>query len=155
MGKLVNCLLVKYYCFEDYFYCIFENMVNKLLDQNFVLFDVGCGRMMLVLKGYIGKVKKLIGVEFVEFIEVVFGIQLINFDLENILLFDGLVDLIMLCSVFEYFVYFDVVYCEMYWLLWFGGYLVFFIVNFWDYGMFIVKMVLNWYYVGIVKKVEG
>lgn len=155
MGKLANRLLAKYYRSEDHPYRIFENTVDRLLDQDSVLLDAGCGRTMPVLKGYIGKAKKLIGVELVEFTEAVPGIQSINSDLENIPLPDGSVDLIMSRSVFEHLVYPDAVYREMHRLLRPGGHLVFLTANLWDYGTLIAKMVPNRYHAGIVKKVEG
>jgi SAM-dependent methyltransferase len=155
MSKLSEYLLSKYYKSEEHPYRLFKNAVFKTLAPEAVLLDAGCGRTMPVLKEYIGKANRLIGVELVDFTESVEGIESINSDLAHIPLPDASVDIVMSRSVFEHLVDPDSVYREMYRLLKPGGRLIFLTANLWDYATIIAKIVPNRFHGRIVAKVEG
>lgn len=155
MSKLSNYLLLKNYRSEEHPYRIFERTVMNAIGPQSVLLDAGCGRTMPILKGYMGKAGRLIGVELVEFTERIDGIESINSDLAKIPLPDSSVDVIMSRSVFEHLVDPEAVYKEMNRLLRPGGRLIFLTANLWDYGTIIAKMVPNRFHAGIVAKVEG
>lgn len=155
MSKLSKYLLSKYYRSEDHPYRLFEREVMSCLSHELVLLDAGCGRTMPVLKGYIGKASRLIGVELVEFTESIDGIESVNSDLANIPLPDSSVDVIMSRSVFEHLVDPEAVYQEMHRLLRPGGRLIFLTANLWDYATIIAKLVPNRFHGRIVAKVEG
>lgn len=74
MTKLSEKLLHKYYSRSVHPYKIYEKKIDTLLSENSVVLDAGCGRGVPVLKKYIGRAKRLIGVELVDFSEVPPGI---------------------------------------------------------------------------------
>lgn len=155
MSKISRYLLSRYYKSEDHPYRLFEREVMNCLKPELVLLDAGCGRTMPVLKGYIGKARRLIGVELVEFSESIDGIESVNSDLARIPLPDASVDVIMSRSVFEHLVDPSAVYKEMHRLLRPGGQLIFLTANLWDYATVIAKLVPNRFHGRIVAKIEG
>ena len=119
------------------------------------LLDAGCGRTVPVLRKYLGRAGRLIGVELVDFTDVPPGIEAYKADLAHIPLPDACVDVIMSRSVFEHLTDPEAVYREFRRLLRPGGVVIFLTANMWDYGTLVARMVPNRFHAGIVKRVEG
>jgi ubiquinone/menaquinone biosynthesis C-methylase UbiE len=148
-------LLRKYYANSAHPYRIYEQRVDGLLKPGATLLDAGCGRTVPVLKKYLGRAGRLIGVELVEFTDVPTGIETYNADLAKLPLPDACVDLIMSRSVFEHLSDPDSVYREFSRVLRPGGAVVFLTANMWDYGTLVARLVPNRFHAKIVKHVEG
>jgi ubiquinone/menaquinone biosynthesis C-methylase UbiE len=148
-------LLTRYYSSEHHPYRVFERRVDQLLKPTDVLLDAGCGRSAPVLRHYLGRAQRLIGVEVVEFTDVPAGIETHNSDLANLPLGDSSVDLIMSRSVFEHLSDPSSAYKEFARVLRPGGRVVFLTANMWDYGTLVARMVPNRFHARIVERVEG
>lgn len=155
MSTLSETLLRKFYANSPHPYQIYEQRVDHLLTSDAVLLDAGCGRTVPVLKKYLGRARRLIGVELVDFTEVPAGIDTYNADLCAIPLADASVDLIMSRSVFEHLTDPDSVYKEFARILRPGGAVVFLTANMWDYGTLVARLVPNRFHARIVRQVEG
>lgn len=155
MTDLSEKLLKKYYSNNPHPYRIYEQQVNNLLRPSDTLLDAGCGRSAPVLKKYIGRASRLIGVELVDFTEEVSGIETYNADLAKIPLPDSSVDLIMSRSVFEHLTDPESVYIEFSRILRPGGSVIFLTANMWDYGTLVARLIPNRFHAKIVKHVEG
>jgi SAM-dependent methyltransferase len=155
MTALAEKLLHRHYKDEDHPYRVFEQRINRLLDANGTLLDAGCGRTAPVLRKYLGRAKRLIGVELVDFTGVPETIETYNTDLANIPIEDSSVDLIMSRSVFEHLQDPAAVYKEFSRILKPGGKVVFLTANMWDYGTQVARLVPNRFHARIVKNVEG
>jgi SAM-dependent methyltransferase len=155
MRSLSEWLLQKCYRNDQHPYRIFERRVNSLLSADATLLDAGCGRTVPVLRTYLGKAKRLIGVELVEFTDVPPGIETYNADLAKLPLPDACVDVIMSRSVFEHLQDPAAVYSEFARVLRPGGAVVFLTANMWDYGTMVARVVPNMWHARVVKRVEG
>lgn len=155
MTALSDKLLRKNYAKCVHPYKLYEQRVNSLLKPDMTLLDAGCGRTVSVLKNYLGRAGRLIGVELVDFTDVPPGIETYNADLAKLPLSDASVDLIMSRSVFEHLTDPESVYREFSRVLRPGGAVVFLTVNMWDYGTIVARFVPNRFHAGIVKHVEG
>lgn len=156
MTAMSDRLLHRYYGNVAHPYRLFELKVDSLVANGAaVLLDAGCGRTVPVLRKYLGRVKRLIGVELVEFTEVPPGIETYNVNLASLPLPDGCVDLIMSRSVFEHLTDPESVYREFARVLRPGGRVVFLTANMWDYGTLFARLVPNRLHGRIVKAVEG
>lgn len=155
MTALAEKLRLKYYRNEDHPYRQYERRVESLLRPQSVLMDAGCGRTVPVLRSYLGRAARLIGVEIVEFTDVPAGIEAYSADLGQLPLEDVSVDLIMSRSVFEHLSDPESVYREFARILRPGGQVVFLTANMWDYGTLVARLVPNRFHARIVKKVEG
>ncbi len=146
----------RFYDNDAHPYRVFESRVHSLLiDHDATLLDAGSGRTVPVLRRFVGKAKRLIGVELVEFTDVPEGIESYNADLAHIPLPDACVDLIMSRSVFEHLTDPEPVYREFARLLKPGGQVLFLTANSWDYSVLVAKMVPNKHHARVVKLVEG
>lgn len=149
-------LLERWYRDAPHPYRLFERRVDALLGAGgLVLLDAGCGRTVPVLRKFVGRASRLIGVELVEFTDVPQGIETHNADLARLPLADASVDLIMSRSVFEHLVDPESVYREFARVLRPGGRIVFLTANMWDYGTLVARLVPNRLHGRIVKAVEG
>ena len=148
-------LLRKYYVDSPHPYRLFEQHVDSHLKSSGTLLDAGCGRTVPVLKKYLGRAERLIGVELVDFTDIPPGIEAHNADLAKIPLPDACVDLIMSRSVFEHLTDPESVYREFSRILRPGGLVVFLTANMWDYGTLVARLVPNRFHAKIVKHVEG
>ena len=155
MTAMAERLRRKYYANSTHPYRIYEQRVDSLLEPSDTLLDAGCGRTVPVLRKYLGRAERLIGVELVDFSEVPAGIETHNSDLAKLPLADGSVDLIMSRSVFEHLTDPDSVYREFSRILRPGGAVVFLTANMWDYGTLVARLVPNRFHGRIVKHVEG
>lgn len=155
MTALSEKLLHKYYKHNVHPYRRFEQRVDSLLTPGDCLLDAGCGRTVPVLRKFLGKAGRLIGVEMVEFTEVQAGIETYNADVAKLPLPDSSVDLIMSRSVFEHLTDPESVYREFSRVLRPRGTVVFLTANLWDYGTLIARIVPNRFHSKIVKQVEG
>lgn len=137
-------------------YRIFEHRVGTMVQPGkTVLLDAGCGRSVPVLRKYLGKAARLIGVELVDFTDVPSGIETFNANLATLPLPAASVDLIISRSVFEHLTDPDAVYQELARVLRPGGRVLFLTANLWDYGTMVARMVPNRFHARIVKAVEG
>ncbi len=155
MRSLSEWLLRKCYRDDEHPYRIFARRVNALLAADATLLDAGCGRTVPVLRTYLGKAKRLIGVELVDFTDVPPGIETYNADLAKLPLPDACVDVIMSRSVFEHLADPASVYGEFARVLRPGGTVVFLTANMWDYGTMVARIVPNMWHARVVKRVEG
>ena len=155
MNHLSEKLLRKYYGSNKHTYKFYEQKIDSLLTDDAVLMDAGCGRTVPVLRTYLGKAKRLIGVELVEFTDVPTGIETYNANLAKLPLADSTVDLIMSRSVFEHLSDPESVYREFSRVLRPGGAVVFLTANMWDYGTLVARLVPNNYHAKIVRYTEG
>ncbi len=155
MTTLSENLLRKYYANSSHPYRILEERIAALLTPDSVLLDAGCGRTVPVLRKYLGRAKRLIGVELVSFTDVPPGIETYNADLSSIPLPAASVDVILSRSVFEHLTDPESVYREFARLLRPGGAVVFLTANMWDYGTLAARLVPNRFHARIVKEVEG
>jgi SAM-dependent methyltransferase len=155
MSPLAKRLLNRFYRDAVHPYRLFEIEVARHLSPVDVLLDAGCGRTAPVLKKFIGRAGRLVGVELEEFLDVQPPIETFNCDLAHIPLADQSVDLIMSRSVFEHLVDPSSVYREFSRLLRPGGRVVFLTANLWDYGTWVAKAIPNRFHGRIVAIVEG
>lgn len=155
MSALAHRLQKRFYSHLQHPYRIFEQRVDSLITPQTVLMDAGCGRTVPVLRKYLGKAGRLIGIELVPFTDVPPGIEAHNADLGNLPLPPGSVDLIISRSVFEHLTDPETVYREFARVLRPGGRIIFLTANMWDYGTLVARMVPNRFHAAIVKRVEG
>jgi SAM-dependent methyltransferase len=156
MTALSDRLRDRFYDPEAHPYRVFERHVESLVSPaTACLLDAGCGRTVPVLRKYLGQVKRLIGVELVDFTDVPAGIEAYNADLGKLPLDDACVDLIMSRSVFEHLQDPQAVYREFARVLRPGGRAVFLTANLWDYGTTVARLVPNRFHARVVKVVEG
>ena len=155
MTALSERLLARYYANSPHPYKLFERAVEARLSADAVLLDAGAGRTVPVLRKYLGRVRRLIGVELVAFTDVPAGIETYNTDLAHLPLPDGVVDIIISRSVFEHLADPQAVYAEFFRVLRPGGVVIFLTANMWDYGTLIARLVPNRFHARIVAKVEG
>lgn len=155
MSALAHRLRERFYRHDQHPYRIFERRVDEMLTPRSVLLDAGCGRTAPVLRKYLGKAAKLIGIELVPFTDVPPGVEMHNADLGKLPLPSGSVDLIMSRSVFEHLTDPESVYREFARVLRPGGRVIFLTANMWDYGTQMARLVPNRFHAGIVKRVEG
>lgn len=155
MTALSERLLERYYADSAHPYKLFERAVDAHVTPAKVLLDAGCGRSAPVLRKYLGRAGRLVGVELVDFVDVPAGIETHSSDLARLPLADGEVDVIMSRSVFEHLADPAAVYAEFRRVLRPGGVVVFLTANMWDYGTLVARLVPNRYHARIVAKVEG
>jgi SAM-dependent methyltransferase len=157
MTETANRLLAKYYTGVPHPYRLFEQRVQAMIDQGGVdtLLDAGCGRSVPVLRKFLGKTRRLIGVDLVAFTDVPAGIEVHNTDLGKLPLADDCVDLIISRSVFEHLSDPQAVYREFSRVLRPGGQVVFLTANMWDYGTLIARLVPNRLHAKVVRLTEG
>jgi SAM-dependent methyltransferase len=117
--------------------------------------DAGCGRTVPVLRKYIGRASRLIGVELVEFTDVPDGIETLRADLASIPVPSASIDVIMSRSVFEHLEDPAAVYREFARILKPGGRVIFLTANMWDYATLVARVVPNRFHPAIVARVEG
>jgi SAM-dependent methyltransferase len=155
MTDLSENLRRRFYSNRDHPYRTFELKVDSVLTPTDVLVDAGCGRTVPVLRKYLGRAARLIGVEIVKFTDVPDGIETFNADLTSLPLEDNSVGVIMSRSVFEHLSDPQRVYKEFARVLRPGGRIVFLTANMWDYGTLIARLVPNKFHARIVAHVEG
>ena len=155
MSQLAQRLLRHNYAEALHPYRIFEQQIDRLLGASDTLLDAGCGRKLPVLRKYLGRAQRLIGVDLVDFADVPPGICVCNADLSGLPLADASVDLIISRSVFEHLADPDSVYREFRRVLRPGGRLVFLTPNLWDYASLLARLIPNRFHARIVKAVEG
>lgn len=155
MTALADKFQKHFYSKQRHPYWTFEQKVSTLLLPDATLLDAGCGRTLPVLKKYLGRARRLIGVEMVEFTDATPGIETYNADLAHIPLPDASVDVVMSRSVFEHLQDPDAVYREIARILRPGGFVVFLTANMWDYGTMVARLVPNKYHAKVIKAVEG
>lgn len=156
MTTLAQRLRDRYYDPQQHPYRVMERRVDGLIrPDTHTLLDAGCGRTAPVLRKFIGRVPRLVGVELVDFRDVPDTIETYNADLAHVPLPDGSVDLIMSRSVFEHLTEPESVYRELSRLLRPGGRIVFLTANMWDYATLLAHLVPNRLHGRIVRATEG
>ena len=119
------------------------------------MLDAGCGRSVPVLRKYLGRAARLVGVDLVDFADVPEGIETYGSDLGQLPLAEASVDLIMSRSVFEHLQDPLSVYREFFRVLRPGGAVVFLTANMWDYGTVMARLIPDRFHARIVRAVEG
>jgi SAM-dependent methyltransferase len=156
MTEMSDRLLRRFYSDAAHPYRLFEKKVDDIVAGGArCLLDAGCGRTVPVLRKYLGRVDRLVGVELVQFTDVPPGIETYNANLNALPLADASVDLIMSRSVFEHLTEPKAVYREFARVLRPGGRVVFLTANMWDYGTLVARLVPNRLHGRVVKLVEG
>jgi SAM-dependent methyltransferase len=156
MSSLAVRLRDRYYTNDAHPYRIFDKRVAaELRSADSTLLDAGCGRTAPVLRRFLGKARRLIGVELVDFTDVPEGIETYNADLGQIPLPDASVDVVMSRSVFEHITDPEAVYRELARILKPGGRIIFLTANLWDYGTAVARLVPNRFHAKVVNAVEG
>lgn len=155
MSELAQRLLKRFYSDVDHPYRTLEQRVDAVLLPHAVLLDAGCGRTVPVLRKYLGKAQRLIGVELVAFTDVPPGIETYNADLAKLPLESESIDVIYSRSVFEHLTDPKAVYVEFARVLRPGGVAIFLTANMWDYGTLVARLIPNRFHAAIVKRVEG
>jgi ubiquinone/menaquinone biosynthesis C-methylase UbiE len=146
----------RFYENDTHPYRLFEGRVSSLLTHSGIaLLDAGCGRTVPVLRRFVGKAGRLIGVELVDFTDVPDGIETYKADLAEIPLPDACVDVVMSRSVFEHLTDPEPVYREFARILKPGGRVIFLTANGWDYGSLVARLVPNRHHARVVNFVEG
>ncbi len=156
MSRFAERLRDRFYDSQTHPYRVLERRIDGLVSrETSTLLDAGCGRSAPMLRRFLGRVPRLIGVELVDFRGVPPGIETYKSDLANLPLPDAGVDLIMSRSVFEHLTDPPAVYRELARILKPGGRLVFLTANMWDYGTQVARLVPNRWHAAIVKATEG
>jgi SAM-dependent methyltransferase len=155
MSDSAQRLLEKYYGHSPHPYRIFEDEVGRALRSESVLLDAGCGRTVPVLRKFVGRASRLIGVELVDFTDVPEGIETFQANLSSIPVPSASIDVIMSRSVFEHLDDPAAAYAEFARILKPGGRLIFLTANMWDYATLVARLVPNRFHPPIVARVEG
>jgi SAM-dependent methyltransferase len=156
MSSLAARLRDRFYTNDGHPYRVFERHVEKaILPTTRTLLDAGCGRTAPVLRKFIGRVDRLIGVEMVDFVGVPADIETFNADLGRLPLPDASVDLVISRSVFEHLTDPQSVYRELARVLRPGGRVIFLTANLWDYGTLIARLTPNRLHGRVVRMTEG
>ena len=155
MSERAERLLRRFYPSDAHPYRHFERAVERQLRPDSVLVDAGCGRTAPVLRRYVGRASRLIGIELVESTGVPDGIETYRADLASMPLPDASVDVVMSRSVFEHLDDPAAVYAELARILKPGGCAIFLTANMWDYGTLVARAIPNLYHPRIVARVEG
>lgn len=156
MSALAIRLRERFYNNDNHPYRIFERHASALIkDGETILLDAGCGRSVPVLRKFLGRAKRLIGVELVDFTDVPQGIETYKADLARLPLPAESVDLIISRSVFEHLTDPASVYQELARVSKPNGKVVFLTANIWDYGTAVARLVPNRYHAKVVRAVEG
>jgi len=155
MTELAERLKERYFGSDQHPYITFERKIDSLISSNDTLMDAGCGRTAPVLRKYRGKVRRLIGVDVVEFPSPIEGVELLNSDLARMPVMDQSVDVVISRSVMEHIADPANVYREIARVLRPGGTFVFLTGNFWDYAAVITNIVPNRFHPWIVARTQG
>ncbi len=155
MSELAHRMLARFYADAEHPYRHFDAEVARHLDPAATLLDAGCGRTVPVLRNYLGRAARLIGVELVDFTDVPPGIETYQANLTRMPVSPASVDVVMSRSVFEHLDDPAAVYGEIARVLKPGGRCVFLTANMWDYATLIARLVPNRFHPGIVARVEG
>src|SRR5258705_5476226 len=142
MTALAQRLKDKYFR-QDHPYRIFESEIEGYLRPDCTLLDAGCGRTAPILAKYKGKARRLIGVDLVEFVPALPGLELYHCDLGAIPIEDNCVDVIMARSVMEHVTDPARVFSESYRVLKPGGHFIILTANLCDYASIIAKLIPN------------
>jgi SAM-dependent methyltransferase len=129
--------------------------VDRYLRPDHTLLDAGCGRTAPVLRKYVGKARRLIGIDLVDFENSAKGLELYQADLGRIPLRDGEVDLVMSRSVMEHVTDPLTVYREIARVMKPGGHFIFLTGNLWDYAGIGAKLIPNRFHPWIVRRISG
>jgi SAM-dependent methyltransferase len=147
----------RYFRSEDHPYNILEREVARRLRPGDTLLDAGCGRTAPVLRSFLGKANRLIGVDLVDFSADASegGVELLCGDLNRIQVESGSVDGIVSRSVMEHLEDPLATYREFSRLLKPGGWVIFLTPNLWDYASLLSKAIPNRFHPMLVAKTEG
>ena len=139
----------------DHPYRLFEHEVEALLRPEYTLLDAGCGRTAPILSKFLGRARRLIGVDLVDFDGASNDLELYRCDIGAMPIESGCVDVAMARSVMEHVTDPARVYREMHRVLRPGGHFIFLTANLWDYASIIAKLIPNRFHPWIVSKTEG
>jgi SAM-dependent methyltransferase len=155
MTKLAEHLQEKYFGDDVHPYRLFENEVARRLTPTSTLLDAGCGRTAPVLRKYLGRANRLIGIDAVEFTQIPPGVDVYRADLTDIPVESGSVDIVMARSVMEHVVDPERVYAEMFRVLKPGGHFIFLTGNLWDYAALFALAIPNRFHPWLAPRLAG
>ncbi len=146
----------KYFPPSDHPYRYYDTVVENFVNQESTILDIGCGRTAPNLKKYLGRAKRLIGIEVIPFTETIDGIELYTHDIIDMSSVESdSVDVVFCRSVMEHITDADGAYKEVLRILKPGGRFVFLTANFYDYASIIAHIIPNRFHASIVKATEG
>jgi SAM-dependent methyltransferase len=155
MSRLAESLKDHFYGTAVHPYAAFEDIVTELLRSEDVLLDAGCGRTARLLSKFVGRARRLIGIDLVTFTTQNPAIELLQADLGSTGLPTESVDLIMSRSTMEHIADPLAVYTEMHRVLKPNGHAVLLTANLWDYATLVARLVPNRFHPWIVSRTEG
>jgi SAM-dependent methyltransferase len=155
MNTLSERLRDRYFRPEDHPYNFFSAQVRRRLPRGGVLLDAGCGREAPMLAPFRDVAGQLIGVDVLDEIVPVAGLELYSRSLEDTGLPASSVDVIMSRSVVEHLQKPREVFEEFRRVLKPGGRAIVLTANLWDYASIISMIVPNRLHPYIVARTEG
>jgi SAM-dependent methyltransferase len=155
MARVDAQLLQKHFGDWEHPYRRFERAIETEIEDGATILDVGCGRAAPVLQKFRGRCRRLIGIDCIDFVDEIAGVELYKRDLISTGLDDESVDLIMARSVLEHVLEPEVAFKEMNRLLKPGGRFVFLTANRWDYASLVATLIPNQFHPWIVRNTEG
>ena len=148
-------IMARHYRPEDHPYRRYEDKIAAALNQEHTILDAGCGRTAPVPSNYIGKARKLIGVDLEDFTSSSGDIEYVQGDISSIKVPDASVDIVISRAVLEHVLDPEAVFAEVHRILKPGGSFIFLAPNLWDYVSVISFLVPNRFHPYIVNKTEG
>jgi len=155
MTAVPRSLIDKHFGDWEHPYQRFEREVATRLQPGATLLDIGCGRDAPVLRKFVGRQLRLIGIDTVGFPNAIEDIELLPNDVTASGLPDNSIDVAMARSVMEHVVEPYRAYQEIFRILKPGGHFIFLTANSWDYASLIARAVPNRWHPWIVRRVEG
>jgi ubiquinone/menaquinone biosynthesis C-methylase UbiE len=135
---------------------VFESHIQRIVDRDTSVLDIGCGRTAPVLRTLLGKVGRLRGIDCIDFALAEPGLELVRNSFERMSdIGDASVDLAYSRSVMEHVQDTDRAFSELCRVLRPGGAYLFLTPNAWDYATLVSRAIPNRFHGAIVKLVEG
>ncbi len=149
-------LIKRFYKNENHPYRIYESKIHNILKYSDTILDAGCGRTAPILKKFLGKCTRLIGVDLEENEGDLGSIEYIKADISAINEVPSeSVNIVISRAVLEHVENPDKVFKEINRIMANGAKFIFLVPNFYDYGSLLSMIIPNKYHSKIVNKVEG
>ena len=157
MRELTQKLKTKFYERYDHPYSVYEKIIEKKVNLDSIVFDVGCGRDAYVIRKIAVFCRVPVGMDICDLskIEDNNHIHLFEGDLANIAARDSSIEAVISRSVLEHVKDPIKVYQEIHRILKPDGYFIFLTPNLYDYASVIAKLIPNRFHSKIVKMTEG
>jgi len=145
----------KYFNYSEHPYRIFESRIESIVNKSSIILDVGCGRTAPVLKKFIGKAQKLIGVDLEKPVEIPTEIKYIMSDISNMDIPSNSIDIVISRSVLEHIENPNSVFMEIRRVLKLRGSFIFLTPNLFDYVSIASKILPSRFHKTIISRIEG